>query len=188
MQWSESEQFLVDMAECDLTSTGEVQPCLVAYRGDEPLLSAWVRPFPKGEYADPMIELLALVGGMGADRLALGIAGRVWSWEDPIPPVVEGVGDLRQRVLSILVVDGTTRPLMQDSVLCPFELGVDAVHWLPRLRPGPSEGWLQTALRACVEARDRLRLPVSEVADQAVRCLELGHEIAWPSEVVAEGN
>lgn len=188
MQWSETEQFLVDLADADLADTGEVQPCLVAYRGQQPLFTAWVRSFAKGEYAGPVTELLALAGGMGADRLALAIAGRAWSWEDPIPPVVDGVGDLRQRVLSILMVDGSGHPLVEDAVLCPFEVARDKVHWAPRMRPGPSEGWLQQALRVCVEARGELQDSARDVADQALRCLRLGHEIAWPTDAVAESG
>lgn len=188
MQWSDTEQFLVDLADADLVARGQVDPCLVAYCGEQPLFSAWLRSFVKGEYHDPVIELLALAGAMAADRLALSMSGRAWSWEDPIPPVVHGVGDLRQRVLHILFVDGASGTTTEDSVIYPFSLDATTVRWQPRMQPGPSQGWLQQALRMCVDNRAQLQCSDGDIAQQAVRCLRLGHEIAWPSDVAAESG
>src|SRR5687767_6035135 len=100
--WGDVEGFLLDEAAKDVALSDEVRPCLAAFAGDEPLLVAWWRPFPKGGYADPLIELLALACPLGADRVAQSLAGRATSLDDPIAPVVAGVGDLRQRVVHVV--------------------------------------------------------------------------------------
>src|SRR5688572_44782 len=70
-RWNDAESFLLAEAAADLTDSDDVSPCLVAFSGDELLLVAFLRSFAKGEYADPLIELLALTAPLGADRLAL---------------------------------------------------------------------------------------------------------------------
>jgi hypothetical protein len=87
MQWDEVEQFMIAEAERDLEAGNEVRPCFAAFACEAPLVLAFLRPFPKGGYHDPLIELLALAAPLNADRLKLSLSGRAWSMDDPIPPV-----------------------------------------------------------------------------------------------------
>ena len=176
--WNDVEPYLLAEAGSDLSDADDVRPCLVAFCGETALLVAFLRSFAKGEYADPLIELLALTAPLGADRLALSIAGRAWSLEDPVVPAVPGVGDLRQRVLTVHCVDGTCKPARVTSALHPFLREGGCVRWDPPLRPGGGEGWLVSALRLAVERREALSAPAREIRRQARRCVDLGHALA----------
>jgi hypothetical protein len=180
--WSEIEELLVGLAGDDLAEQGEVHPTLVALTGDTLAFLAFLRPFEKGCYADPMIELLALAMPLGCDRLALSIGGRVWSLEDPIPPVSDHV-DLRQRALVLYYVEGT-EPAVSDSVLHPFDLVDGEVVWSPPVGDlGTAEGWIPEALRLAVQRRGELATGDAEIRRQAARCQQLGHEVHLGPEV-----
>lgn len=173
--WSDVEQFLQDEAARDLEALGDITPCLVAFRGDAPLFAAFWRPFPKGAFDKPFIELTALACPLDADRLALSIGARVWSLEDPIPPVAPE-GDLRQRALCLHSADATVRPTRQEGALLPFDLDGGRVSWREPLRDVP-RSWLVQALAVAVEQRAALRAPLSDIREQARRCAELGHRV-----------
>ena len=175
--WVDVEQFLIEAAEDDLRATGEVTPCLIACAGEEPLFAAFMRPFAPGAYADPMIELLALAMPLGADRLALSMAGRAWSLDDPVVPAVAGVGDLRQRVVCVHLADGSGDAPVADTRLRPFSVVDGAVVWDEELRPGPAEGWISQALLVSVSSPQQLRASPEELAAQAGRCVALGHQL-----------
>lgn len=190
--WDEVESFLLAEASADLAQGPDVRPCLLAYAGEEPLLVAFLRSFRKGQYDDAVIELLALAMPLGADRLALSIAARAWSLDDPIPPVLAGVGDLRQRVLSINQVDGTAEPVAVSNALHPFTSRTEAlrqpealgpctegVHWDEPVRNNGATGWLVSALRLAVEQCTELVAPHAEIRKQARRCVALGHLLAF---------
>lgn len=181
--WDEVEDFLLAMAAADLAEGPDVSPCLVAFAGDEPLLVAFVRSFAKGEYADPIIELLALAVPLEADRLALSIAGRAWSFDDPIPPVVPGVGDLRQRVVTIHTAQGADAGVVVGGSVHPFTTDAAGVRWQPALRDTPA-GWIPSALELAVERRGALRTGAAEIRRQARRCLALGHDIGFSAAAV----
>lgn len=176
-RWSDVEEFLIEAAEDDLRATGEVTPCLIACAGDEPLLAAFMRPFERGSHADPMIELLALAMPLGADRLALSMGGRAWSLDDPVAPAVDGVGDLRQRVVCVHLADGTSGSPGVQTLLRPFTIRHGAVEWEGELRPGPAEGWVTEALAVSVSSAGELRASADELAAQAQRCVVLGHQL-----------
>ncbi|MBW3578545.1 MAG: hypothetical protein KY462_12550 [Actinobacteria bacterium] len=186
-RWEDAERFLEATAELDLRAEGQVRPSLVAFDGEQLLFVAWPRPFDEGRYHAPLVELLALAAPLGADRLAAALPGRAWSFADPIPPVVDGVGDLRQRVLAIESVDAHRHPARRESIVRPFDLLDGEVRWHEPLRPGPSESWIGRALEtAATTLRRRMRGSQHHVAvDQATRCLDLGHELAF-SQPVAE--
>lgn len=173
MRWDDVEGVLVRQAGQDLAEGGDVDPCFVAFAGEQPLLMAFVRPFPKGEYHGPLTELLALAGGLAADRLALSVAGRVWSFDDPIPPVVPGVGDLRQRVLCVL----TATPTGCEQAMHPFTPTSGGVTWEPPVRESSGTGWIAEAMRLAVARRADLRAGDGDVAAQAQRCRRLGHHL-----------
>ena len=172
-------------ADLDLRVEGETIPRFIAAEGDRPLVIADVRPFPKGGYHQPLIELMALALPMGADRVTVGITGRVTSLEDPIPPVVHGVGDLRQRVLIVEVVDGHGQPARASSVLVPFDLSDDDVRWRAPFDPGPGEGWIPAALSLLVDHRDEVEVRPGDVLEQAERCAMLGHGLTFEAQAAA---
>lgn len=172
-------------ADLDLRVDGEAVPRFIAAEGDRPLVVADVRPFAKGRYHQPLIELMALALPMGADRVAIGITGRVTSLEDPIPPVVDGVGDLRQRVLIVEVVDGHRQPARASSLLIPFDLEDGDVRWREPFDPGPGVGWIPSALSLLVDHRHEMQVRPGDVLEQAERCSMLGHDLLFEAEVAA---
>ena len=174
--WSDAEQFLIVEAAADLDAGDPVRPCLVAFDNDEPLFTAFLRDFPKGEYDGPVIELLALAAPLGANRLAMSIAGRAWSMEDPLPPVVDGLGDLRQRVVCLTLVDGTGAGAADlTSSLHPYDLTPDGVTWGAVARESRPQGWLTSALALVAERGADLSASPRDLRRQARRCVALGH-------------
>lgn len=174
-RWEDVEPYLQDEAARDLRSGEPARPCLVAFRGAEPLLLAFLRPHAKGAYADPMIELLTIAGALRADRLMASFSARAWSWDDPIPPVLPGVGDLRQRVVTIHRVDASGAQLCTRDVILPYELVDGDLVWGQRLDQESAQGWIPAALRAVVERRDELVADDGDIAEQVLRCDRLGH-------------
>ena len=175
--WEEAEPFLIERAAEDLRSGGEVHPCLVAFAGVHPLLVAWLRPFAKDAYADPMTELLALAVPLGANRLAASFGGRATSLSDPVPPVCEGVGDLRQRVLCIERADAVGRRVRASSTMLAFDLLAGQVGWGQRLDHDGPTGWINAAMAAALQGRRRLRAEAGQIREQALRCDRLGHRM-----------
>lgn len=165
-------------ADLDLRVDGEARPRLVAADGDVPLMYAEVRPFAKGAYHQPLMELMALALPLGTDRVAVGVTGRVSSSEDPIPPALEGVGDLRQRVLVIELIDGHRPTVLARSLLLPFSTDGADVDWQEPFDPGPGEGWIAQALALLIDQREQLQLTPEEILEQAGRCVALGHRLA----------
>ncbi|HVM19312.1 MAG TPA: hypothetical protein VM307_05060 [Egibacteraceae bacterium] len=176
--WTDVADLLKQEAEQDLDDGVPVSPCLAAGLDEDIALMAFLRPFPKGEYVNPMIELLALAGALGADRLALSISGRAWSLEDPVPPVVDGVGDLRQRVVVIHTVSATAGGTEATSTLHPFNVHDGVVVWGTPVTNTSGEGWLLESLRVCVEQRAALRTNPAKAVQQLERCRALGHLVA----------
>jgi hypothetical protein len=181
-RWEDAEDLLVACAEDDLREEGTVQPALVAFAGASLRFVAWVRPFEKGRYAQPLTELFALAAPLDCDRLMLSMSGRAWSLDDPIPPVSREA-DLRQPVLLLYVVDGADPPTRRSGVMRPFDLGPDGPVWAERRVLGPGEGWIPQAMAAVVACRDRLRAPVEEIARQATRVARLGHDLHLPPDL-----
>lgn len=178
-QWDEVEQFMIAEAQRDLQAGGEVRPCFTAFAGETPLVLAFLRPFPKGGYHDPLIELIALAAPLDADRIKLSISGRAWSLDDPIPPVDPDFGDLRQRVLEIESVDGAAGRLRSGSALLPFNVVDGKVQWGEMMRLSSGEGWIPGALEMAVRTRHKFRgAPLHEIRKQAERCVILGHLVA----------
>lgn len=177
MHWNDAESFLIDEAERDLRDGATARPCLLAYRGEERILIAFLREFDKGAYADPIIELLALAAPLGADRLAFSISGRAWSLQDPIPPVVAGGGDLRQPIVALHFADGNTDPLLRSSAHA-YDLVAGDVRWGPVVRDegGTVEGWIGDVLRfAVTTGRGQITGSDAEIRRQLNRCSSLGH-------------
>jgi hypothetical protein len=181
--WADRVVFLMEEACRDLETGLQVRPCLVAMAGDERLFVAFLRPFMRGEPMDPLIELLALAAPLGADRLALSISGRAWSLKDPLPPVLPGVGDLRQRVLTILEADGTDGSVLPRTTVVPFDLVSGGVHWgTPHVEEGEA-GPISSALVLAVHHRRDFQADDREIRKQAARCSRLGHLLAFAEPV-----
>ena len=184
MRWDELERFLLDRATEDLLTDGDIRPCLAAFEDDDALLLASLRSFAKGAYAQPVIEVLALALSLHANRVALCVGGRAWSLDDPVPPVVAGVADLRQRVAAITTVDGMAADVIRAASIHPFDLRRDEVAWGPPIREA-EQSWLGDALEAGVRHRHEFTADADAARDQAVRCAALGHALAFAPAVAA---
>jgi hypothetical protein len=179
LAWDEMERFMIAEAERDLAAGADVRPCFTAFAGQTPLVLAFVRPFPKGGYQQPLIELLALAAPLAADRLKLTITGRAWSMLDPIPPVDPQLGDLRQRVLVITSVDAHAGHSRSWSVLLPFDAADGTVTWGKRTHTTSGEGWIPHAFQKAVHMRRAFRgASIADLRAQATRCAALGHLVA----------
>lgn len=176
--WNETESYLIAEAGHDLEDGEDIRPCMVAFRDDKPLFVAFLRSFAKGAYDGPIVELLALAAPLDANRIAVSVGGRAWSLDDPVPPVVEGVGDLRQRVLCITIVEAMGVGVDVRSVVVPFTRTPCGVAWEPALRTAGGEGWMPSALRLAVEHRSEMSASRRDIRRQARRCVRLGHLLA----------
>lgn len=183
--WDDVERYLIAEASADLADGDDIRPCLVAWRDEQPLFIAFLRSFARGQYADPVIELLALAAPLGANRLALSFGGRAWSWDDPIPPVVEAFGDLRQRVLSVTLAEERGGDVEVRGVIVPFTRDDSGAVWEAAVRHPGGEGWISSALRMAVEQRAALAATPRDMRRQARRCVALGHLLAL-SDAAAE--
>lgn len=173
--WNGVEAFLLEEAERDLADGRDIRPCLMAFDAEDALMIGFLRSFDKGCYDEPIIELLALAGPLGANRLVLSIGARAWSLEDPVVPVVPGVGDLRQRVMVIVRADATAAGDCVETALHPFELTDGVVRWGDALRHPGGQGWLASALAVAVQRRGELTAAPGDMRRQAKRCVALGH-------------
>lgn len=144
-RWEDVEELLVATAGDDLEITDDVTPALVAYCGEELLFVAWVRPFAKGHHHEPVLEVCSLAAVLGADRLAMSFGARVWSLDDPVPPVAPE-GDLRQRAVTVHMVDATVQPASAMHALHPFDMRDGVVAWGSRLAHQDVEGWIPETL------------------------------------------
>ncbi|MDQ4130230.1 MAG: hypothetical protein M3133_04450 [Actinomycetota bacterium] len=182
-RWDDLDRFFIEEATLDLQAGVGVVPCLAAFRGERPLFLAFVRSFEPGAYARPLTELLALAGPLAADRLAVSLAGRAWSLNDPIPPVTVDT-DLRQPVLIIQRVDAHGRPPGGGSTLVPFEPVDGTVRWGQARNLDLPEGWIARAL--VLTCSRQFRASLADSRRQAVRCVVLGHRLLLAPDVAEQ--
>ena len=160
------------------------RPWLVAFDEDELLVLVGLRPFAPGQYEGPLVEAMALVLPLGADRVSVALPARAWSLDDPVPPVTADA-DLRQRVLTQVTIDGHGRATPEVRTrLHPFRLpsgrpDAAPLVWDDALDPGRGEGWLPDALAAMVAGRGRIGVDatVDEYRQQLLRLHDLGHDV-----------
>jgi hypothetical protein len=166
------------------------RPHLVGFAGDAALVLIGLRPFGPGAYENPLIEAMALALPLGADRVSLAMPGRAWSMDDPVVPVTED-GDLRQRVLTQVTVDGHGHaPTEVTMRLHPFDVvGDDRLAWHEALDPGPGEGWIADAMACMVAGRHDIGRDAEPdaITEQAVRLVLLGHEVLHPDPAAVRG-
>lgn len=166
----------------DLTCGVAPAPMLVAHHGEVPLAIVVVRPFETGELGQAVLELLALLLPLGADRLVLSLPGRGWSNRDPVPPVCEE-GDLRQRLVVTVSVDGSvgTTPTVTTEILTVEHDDDGAWQLGTPLDPELLEAPVVAMMGALVAERHKLHLGSGhdeQVVAQLGRVLLLGHELA----------
>ena len=187
-RWESVESQLLDLATIDLMMGGDPRPTLAAFVGERPLALIGLRPFAPGETLQALIEVLALLLPLGADRLAFAAPARAWSTEDPIPAVCEQ-GDLRQRVVLIMIVDGHGQPSRLTTAVHPFVLTDDGPGWRTPLRPDEAPASpVAAAMTLLVDARDDLDDlgDACSVTAQFGRVLLLGHDVALCEVVAAD--
>jgi hypothetical protein len=120
LTWDDALSVLVALQADDLLQERHPVPTLLAFAGDTPLAVVGLRPFDPGEIGQALLEVLSLVVPLGADRLAFGAVGRVWSVDDPIPPVCSE-GDLRQRAIVVALADARSGPCRLSTSIHPFD-------------------------------------------------------------------
>lgn len=187
-RWEDVESELLDLATIDLLLGMDPRPTLTAFVGEQPLAMVGLRPFAPGEALQALIEVLALLLPLGADRLAFAAPARAWSTEDPIPAVCED-GDLRQRVILIVIVDGHGQPCRLTTSVHPFSLTDDGPGWEDPLRPDEApDSPVAAAMTLLVDARDDLDDlgDARKLAAQFGRVLLLGHDVALSDTVAAD--
>lgn len=174
LPFSRFEDLARTFSELDVDLGEEPRHRLAAYRDDEVLALVDLRPFPRGGIERPMVEAMAGVMALGANRFGAALPGRAWSTEDPIPPVSDHA-DLRQRVLSL------TTASADRGVRCwlvPFDLDGHRLTWGDPVLgddPGPVEGWVPHALR--VAAEEPWDPDPDAAGQQLARCTALGHHV-----------
>lgn len=183
MRWEDREAFLLNEACRDFREGSEIRPCFLAMAGDQPLFVAFLRPYEKGGHLGPLIEVIALAAPLDADRLAVSLSGRAWSLDDPVVPVIPGVGDLRQRVLLIEEADASSGQAIARSSALPYELEGRSVRWGEPVRHEGGSGIVSAALALAVRRRGRLRADDDQILAQAERCQRLGHLVALAAPV-----
>jgi hypothetical protein len=185
-RWTDQMPLLIDLAVADLDAGRDVLPTMVAFRGDQPLFLVTLRPFAGGEHHDPIIEAGALALALHADRVLLSLAGRAWSTQDPIPPVLPGAGDLRQPVIVVHQADATTDDPIALTTVVPVDRDGGAEGGVvlgAAMSDLSAAGWVPQVLLALVAAADDGPRDPDELAIQVRRCLALGHRIAWSPSV-----
>jgi hypothetical protein len=182
-RWPDAaEALLVEAAAADLKDTGEVQPALIAFTGQALRFVAWLRPFAEGQHHQPLVELLALAGPLGCDRLMVSLGGRVWPRDRP---AAARHGDRGHRALVVHAVEGTRQPPHAWTALRPVVAGAGDTPALAGSRdPGPAQGWVSQALLTAVRQRQWLAAPWPTIAEQAARVDALGHALYLPPELL----
>jgi hypothetical protein len=178
--WSDTPETFLALAACDLDGGGPPRPRLAAHRGEEPLALATLRPFDDGEVLAPVIELLALLVPLGADRVGFAFPCRVWSLHDPIPPVLEEEGiDLRQPAVVVGMADGHQGPCRTAATVHPFDHHEDGGWgWGEALGHGEApDAPLLCALETILDARGELATDPGQLQAQFDRLLLLGHRL-----------
>lgn len=145
--WGGIGDYLLACAEREVRTQGSVRPLLVAHAGDRTRVAVRVRRAAADEHVEPLVEAAALVVAAGCDRAALCVSGRVWSFDDPIPPVCAD-GDLRQRAVVLHFAESIGRPW---SVLRPWAPGAHGCpEWGAAQRMHGGQGWIPALMALCV--------------------------------------
>lgn len=175
MRWDDRLSWLRGHAATDLREIGGMGSWLVAFAGVAPRYVACLRPVGRDGLFDALVEVAALAMPLDCDRLALSFPGRAWSLDDPLPPVVPGVGDLRQRVLAVAEADGVGGAARSRAWALPYDVDGGALRWGATVGPEDDGGDLALALAGLVDGRHEVTADAGTVRRQAERCVRLGH-------------
>jgi hypothetical protein len=182
-----AEPLLLRLLAEDLEEGRGLAPSLLAFAGERPLGLVRLRPHGTGEAVQALLEILALLLPLGADRIVLVLPGRVWSSEDPIPPVT-AEADLRQPVVVAVVADAHPGPCCVGVRLHPFDIDDRGrCSWQPAVEPdGTLEAPVVAALQVLLDHGDDVRRTAesgAQLAAQFGRVLLLGHEVSLAAPV-----
>lgn len=180
--FAEAEPVLLCLLAEDVQEGLGLGPSLLAFAGERALGMVRLRPHEPGEVVKALLEVLALLLPLGADRIALALPGRAWSTEDPIAPVTDEV-DLRQPVVVTTVADAHGHPCVVRARIHPFEVDEDGrCWWQPAVEPEDElDAPVVTALRVLLNHRDEIgegTEPGAQVVAQFGRVLLLGHDVS----------
>jgi hypothetical protein len=185
--WDDVTDHLLALATLDLEDGLPPRPTLVAYEGERLVALVGMRPFGPGEVATALAELLGLLLPLGIDRVALGVPGRAWSLDDPIPPVIDDA-DLRRTVLTVLTADRRRGAPELDGWLFPYERDAEeGLVWHDGRHVGPPDGPATEVLRSLLHrfrASRRGERPTTESVLRFARCVLHGHAIQLAPELV----
>jgi hypothetical protein len=181
LRFAEAEPLLLRLLADDIQDGRGLASTLLAFAGDRPLCVVRLRPHEAGEVVSALLEILALLLPLGADRIVLALPGRVWSAEDPIAPVTDEV-DLRQPVVVHVDADAHGGPCRVRVRLRPFDVDERGrCWWQEEVDPeGPLDAPLVAALQVLLDRRHDLEgtdRSGAQVAAQFGRVLLLGHEV-----------
>jgi hypothetical protein len=180
--FEDAEPLLLCLLADDVEDGRGSAPTLLAFAGDRPLGSVRLRPHAPGELVTVLVEVLALVLPVGADRIVLGLPGRAWSTADPITPVADGV-DLRQPVAVTVVADAHRGPCRLRIRLHPFDLDEQG-RWVWQQEVdlgGHLDAPVVAALQVLLDRRGDVAARATsggQLAAQFGRVLLLGHEVS----------
>jgi hypothetical protein len=177
--WPAAVPELLEIVDSDLDRRGRARSLLGAYAGEEAVGTAVVRPVARDELLQALIELLALLLPMGADRIVLALPGRAWSTADPIPPV-SAEADLRTPVLLIVLADAHRRRCRTEAEIHPIEYGERGRSWGVPVHAGvDGHSAVGHALTVLLDHREHLAATTDDerLAAQRHRVLLLGHEL-----------
>jgi hypothetical protein len=185
---------LLEQHRAELSSGAATGPRLAAFAGDDALAWVGLRPFEPGEILGAVLEVLALLLPLRADRIALSLPGRAW----PHPAESAAAADPRrgvaaaaahgddlvgpgQRVIGLVVADAHGRPCETRTWLHPVLATEGGLAYAPPLRSVDVDAATIAALELLLERRHELTPTLEqapfELAAQFARLLLLGHEL-----------
>jgi hypothetical protein len=194
-RWDEVELDLRVEATLALDGGGAPQPVLAAFRGPEPLGVAGLRPFAHDGLLTALVEIMALLLPLGADRVALALAGRPEPQAGGAVRIVLSDAELavERGALALLAISVEARgpgPCRLRSRLHPLVREEGRWHWRPDdaadLDARSCE--VTSALATLVDGRGTLAdedPAAGRLHHQLARCLLRGHRVALAPGVAA---
>lgn len=178
--WDDVPAALLALLIDDLRSDHDPAPTLVTSTAIEPVSLIVLRSHGPGETAAALSEVLTLMVTLGADRLVLAAAGRIWS-QDQERSSLKPLDDRREDAVIIVIAEPSGDEVAVRAVFHPFERDGEDVLLLPPLisDQGPSGPVINT-LRTILQPQDRTRAVVEErdLTGQLDRLLLLGHHVS----------
>lgn len=187
--WTQAATLLLATAADDLQAGATPAPTLAAYRGEEPIAVATLRPFATGELPQVLLEVLALLLPLGTDRIALSAVARAWPLDDAMMPAT-GEDDVRPRVLLVVLADAHDGPCHTHAELHPFEHDAEGWSFGPPIDTDGDQptGVVQQAVASLLDGRGELLAGADDraIAAQLARVLLLGHQVALAPDAAAQ--